>query len=51
MGDLWLDKGFMAHERYDACKAALDKVKVQILEQLAQIDEERTEYESYWPFE
>lgn len=51
MGDLWPDKGFIEHERYDDCKAALDNVKNQILEQLAETDEERAEYERYWPFE
>ncbi|GAQ04126.1 hypothetical protein ALT_1447 [Aspergillus lentulus] len=51
MGDLWPDKGFIEHERYDTCKAALDEIKGQILEQLAETDEERAEYERYWPFE
>lgn len=51
MGDLWPDKGFIEHERYDACKAALHEVKNQILEQLAETEEERTEYKRYWPFE
>ncbi|KAF7161918.1 hypothetical protein CNMCM5623_007333 [Aspergillus felis] len=51
MGDLWPDKGFVKHEQYYACKAALDEVKGQILEQLAETDEERAEYERYWPFE
>jgi hypothetical protein len=51
MGDLWPDKGFIEHERYDDCKAALDEIKGQILEQLAETDEERAEYEHYWPFE
>ncbi|GES59328.1 phosphotransferase enzyme family protein [Aspergillus terreus] len=51
LGDLWPDKGFIEHERYDDCKAALDQVKDQILEQLAETDEEKTEYERYWPFD
>jgi hypothetical protein len=51
MGDLWPDKGFIDHERYDDCKAALQEVKGQILEQLAETEEEETEYERYWPFE
>ncbi|KAJ5941879.1 phosphotransferase enzyme family protein [Penicillium verrucosum] len=51
MGDLWPDKGFVEHERYDDCKAALDEVKDQILEQLAETDEEKAEYQRYWPFE
>ncbi|KAJ5115224.1 hypothetical protein NUU61_000983 [Penicillium alfredii] len=51
MGDLWPDKGFISHERYDDCKAALHEVKSQILAQLAETDEERAEYERYWPFE
>ncbi|KAH8429056.1 uncharacterized protein LDX57_006726 [Aspergillus melleus] len=51
MGDLWPDKGFIEPERYDECKAALDEVKDQILEQLADTDEERAEYERYWPFD
>ncbi|PYH81655.1 phosphotransferase enzyme family protein [Aspergillus uvarum CBS 121591] len=50
-GDLWPDKGFIEHERYDDCKAALDEVKGLILEQLAETDEEKAEYERYWPFE
>ncbi|KAH8705722.1 hypothetical protein BGW36DRAFT_17372 [Talaromyces proteolyticus] len=44
MGDLWPDKGFIEHDRYDDCKAALQEVKDQICE-------ERAEYEDYWPFD
>ncbi|PYI14738.1 hypothetical protein BO99DRAFT_484989 [Aspergillus violaceofuscus CBS 115571] len=51
MGDLWPDEGFIEHERYNDCKAALDEVKGLILEQLAETDEEKAEYERYWPFE
>ena len=51
MCDLWPDKGFIDHERYDDCKAALHEVKGQILEQLAETDKEEAEYERYWPFE
>ncbi|KAE8137911.1 phosphotransferase enzyme family protein [Aspergillus pseudotamarii] len=51
LGDLWPDKGFIEHERYDDCKAALDKVKGQILEQLAESDEEKADYRRYWPFD
>ncbi|RAH45623.1 aminoglycoside phosphotransferase family protein [Aspergillus brunneoviolaceus CBS 621.78] len=50
MGDLWPDKGFIEHERYNDCKADLDEVKGLILEQLAETDEEKAEYERYWPF-
>lgn len=31
MSDLWPDKGFIEHERYDDCKAALHEVKGQVL--------------------
>ncbi|KGO77833.1 Aminoglycoside phosphotransferase [Penicillium italicum] len=51
MGDLWPDKGFIEHERYDDCKATLHEFKVQILEQLAETDEEKAEFERFWPFE
>jgi hypothetical protein len=51
MGDLWPDKGFIEHERYNHCKATLHEVKGQILEQLAETDEEKAEYERFWPFE
>ncbi|KAL4738465.1 kinase-like domain-containing protein [Aspergillus similis] len=51
MGDLWPDKGFIEHERYDDCKAALHEVKGMIMEQLAETDEEKAEYERYWPFD
>lgn len=51
LGDLWPDKGFIEHEQCDDCKAALDQVKAQILEQLAENDEEKAEYERYWPFD
>ncbi|CAP91172.1 Pc13g01030 [Penicillium rubens Wisconsin 54-1255] len=51
MGDLWPDKGFIEHERYDDCKAALHEVKGLILEQLAENDQEKAEYERFWPFE
>ncbi|KAJ5571061.1 phosphotransferase enzyme family protein [Penicillium sp. DV-2018c] len=51
MGDLWPDKGFIEHERYEDCKAMLHEVKGQILEQLAETDEEKAEYERFWPFD
>lgn len=51
IGDLWPDKGFVEHERYDDCRAALQGVKGQILEQLAETDEEKAEYERHWPFD
>ena len=51
LGDLWPDKGFIERERYRDCKIALDTVKGLILEQLAETDEERAEYERYWPFD
>jgi hypothetical protein len=51
MGYLWPDKGFIEHERYDECKAFLQEVKGQILDQLAETDEEKVEYSRYWPFE
>ncbi|BCS20831.1 uncharacterized protein APUU_21263A [Aspergillus puulaauensis] len=47
MGDLWPDKGFIEHERYDDCRAALREVKDLVLEQLAETDEEKAEYERY----
>ncbi|KAH9864621.1 hypothetical protein J1614_010556 [Plenodomus biglobosus] len=51
LGDLWPDKGFIEHERYDDCKAALREVRDDIIEQLAENDEEKEEYRRYWPFE
>lgn len=51
MGDLWPDKGFIEHEQYNDCKAALQEVKDMILKQLAETDEEKAEFERYWPFE
>ncbi|CEL11470.1 Putative Phosphotransferase enzyme family protein [Aspergillus calidoustus] len=51
MGDLWPDKGFIEYERYDECEAALHEVRDLILEQLAETDEEKAEYERYGPFE
>jgi hypothetical protein len=51
MGDLWPDKGSIEHEQYNDCKAALQEVKDMILEQLAETDEEKAEFERYWPFE
>ncbi|KKK17895.1 hypothetical protein AOCH_004733 [Aspergillus ochraceoroseus] len=51
LGDLWPDKGFIEHAQYDDCKAALDNVKCQILEQLAETEEEKAEYKRYWPFD
>lgn len=51
LGVLWPGKGFVEHERYDECKAALDNVKDLILEQLAETDKEREEYERHWPFD
>jgi hypothetical protein len=47
LGDLWPDKGFIEHERYDDCKAALDEVRDQILEQMAETEEEKAEYKRY----
>ncbi|KAJ4319890.1 hypothetical protein N0V94_003662 [Neodidymelliopsis sp. IMI 364377] len=51
LGDLWPDKGFIEHDRYDDCKAALHEVRDQILEQLAEINEEKDECKQCWPFE
>jgi hypothetical protein len=51
MGDLWPDKGFINHERYDECEAALKEVKERLIEQLAENEEERAEYERNWPFD
>lgn len=51
LGDLWPDKGFVERERYHDCKIALDGIKGLILEQLAETNEERAEYERYWPFD
>lgn len=51
MGDLWPDKGPIEHERYDECQSALTEIKAQVLEQLAETDEERAEYECHWPFD
>ncbi|PWY87839.1 phosphotransferase enzyme family protein [Aspergillus sclerotioniger CBS 115572] len=51
LGDLWPDKGLIEHEQYEDCKAALNEIKAQILEQLAETDEEKAEYERYWPFD
>ena len=51
MGDLWPDKGLIEHERYDECKSALNEIKTQAVEQLAETDEEKAEYERQWPFD
>ncbi|RDW93697.1 phosphotransferase family protein [Aspergillus mulundensis] len=51
LGDLWPDKGFIEHECYDECRAALREVKDMILDQLAESDEERAEYKRHWPFD
>jgi hypothetical protein len=51
LGDLWPEKGFIEHERYNECKAALDELKGLIVEQLAETEEERAEFERYWPFD
>ncbi|KAE8378490.1 hypothetical protein BDV26DRAFT_304254 [Aspergillus bertholletiae] len=51
MCDLWPDKDFIEHERYDDCKVAIHEVKGPILEQLAETDEEKDKYEWYWPFD
>ncbi|KAJ5708665.1 phosphotransferase enzyme family protein [Penicillium malachiteum] len=51
MGDLWPDKGFIESEKYDDCKEALHELKCLIIEQLAEKDEERAEYERCWPLE
>ncbi|OAL71125.1 hypothetical protein A7D00_4788 [Trichophyton violaceum] len=50
LGDLWPDKGFIEHDRFDECKFALKEVRLQILEQLAQSEEERAEFDRHWPF-
>ncbi|EFE36904.1 uncharacterized protein ARB_04431 [Trichophyton benhamiae CBS 112371] len=50
LGDLWPDKGFIEHDRFDECKSALEDVRLQILEQLAQSEEERAEFDRHWPF-
>lgn len=51
MGDLWPDKGIIEHEKYNDCKVALHEMRNQIVEQLAETDEEKAEYERRWPFE
>lgn len=51
MDDLWLDSGLIEYERYHDCKAVIDRIKTQILEQLAGSDEERAEYPRLWPFD
>ncbi|GKZ28816.1 hypothetical protein AbraIFM66950_000613 [Aspergillus brasiliensis] len=51
LGDLWPDKGLIEHERYDECRAALDEVRDQVVEQLAESEEEREEYRRWWPFD
>lgn len=51
MGDLWPDKGFIESERYDKCKTALEEFKIQIMDQLAETDEEKAEYMRHWPFD
>jgi hypothetical protein len=51
LGDLWPDKGFIEHERYNDCKAALQEIRDQLLEQLAETEEEHDEYKQYWPFD
>ena len=51
MGELWPDKGLIAHEQYDECKSALNGMKAQLIEQLAETDEDRAEYERCWPFD
>jgi hypothetical protein len=51
LGGLSPEKGFVEHERYDECKAALDNIKGLILEELAETDEEREEYQPHWPFD
>ena len=51
MGELWPDKGLIAHEQYDECRSALHEMKAQLIEQLAETDEDRAEYERCWPFD
>jgi hypothetical protein len=51
MGELWPDRGFIDHERYDAFRAAFKEMKEQLVEQFAENEEERAEYERYWPFD
>ena len=51
MGELWPDKGLIAHEQYDECRSALHGMKAQLIEQLAETDENRAEYERWWPID
>jgi hypothetical protein len=51
IGELWPDKGFIDHERYDTCRVSLKEMKEQLIEQLAENEGERAEYECYWPFD
>jgi len=51
MGELWPDKGLINHGQYDACRAELDVMKEELFEQLAETEEERAEYERWWPFD
>ena len=51
MGELWPDKGLIEHARYDTCRAELELMKEELLEQLPGNEEGRAEYERYWPFD
>ncbi|KAI3072248.1 hypothetical protein CBS147353_6157 [Aspergillus niger] len=51
LGELWPEKGIVPPERYDDARKLLKQVKTELIDQLAQSDAERLEWEKAWPFD
>ncbi|GAT25167.1 phosphotransferase enzyme family protein [Aspergillus luchuensis] len=51
LGELWPEKGIVPLERYDEVRELLKHVKTDLINQLANSEEEKTGWDKAWPFD
>ncbi|OJZ84394.1 hypothetical protein ASPFODRAFT_62373 [Aspergillus luchuensis CBS 106.47] len=51
LGELWPEKGIVPLERYDEVRELLKHVKTDLIDQLANSEEEKIGWEKAWPFD
>jgi hypothetical protein len=51
LGPLWPDKDAVSHEQYDEARAALRKLKGEVIEEFAKSKSDKLEFEKLWPFD
>ncbi|GFN11009.1 phosphotransferase enzyme family protein [Aspergillus tubingensis] len=51
LGELWPEKGIVPPERYDEVRELLRHVKTELIQQLANSEEEKIGWEKAWPFD